>query len=71
MRMEPQMNISTSSMHRADNHGLSFKFKTIFKDSEVEEASVIRNFRVTAADWELLPEATVRKIRTVQQEGGL
>jgi len=37
-------------LYDVDVRTVNYHLKTIFKDSELEEASVIRNFRITAAD---------------------
>jgi hypothetical protein len=37
-------------LYDAETHTINYHLKKVFTDSELEEDSVIRNFRITAAD---------------------
>ncbi len=37
-------------LYDVDVRTINYHLKTIFNDSELEESSVIRNFRITASD---------------------
>jgi hypothetical protein len=39
-----------SDLYDEKNHTINYPLKKIFSDSELEEDSVIRNFRITAKD---------------------
>ncbi|HPN85406.1 MAG TPA: hypothetical protein PK821_08740 [Victivallales bacterium] len=62
-------------LYDVDVRTVNYHLKTIFSDSELEETSVIRNFRITAADGKtydiiLLPRtACTRAISTGRSRG--
>ncbi len=39
-----------SDLYDVETHTINYPLKKIFTDSELEEAAVIRNFRITAKD---------------------
>jgi len=39
-----------ATLYDVETHTINYHIKKIFSDSELEESSVIRNFRITAAD---------------------
>ncbi len=40
-------------LYNVETHTINYHLKKIFSDSELEENSVVRNFRITAADGKL------------------
>lgn len=39
-----------ATLYNVETHTINYHIKKIFSDSELEENSVVRNFRITAAD---------------------
>jgi hypothetical protein len=53
------------TLYDVDTHTINYHLKTVFFDSELEEAAVIRKFRITAADGKKF-DRLGRNIRKIQ-----
>ncbi|MCK9412777.1 MAG: hypothetical protein M0Q53_10775 [Prolixibacteraceae bacterium] len=51
-------------LYNVETHTINYHLKRVFSDSELEEASVIRNFRITAADGKRRGTGMTRTTRT-------
>lgn len=50
-------------LYQVETHTINYHLKKIFEDSEIEENSVVRNFRITAADGKSYNTMHYKKIR--------
>jgi hypothetical protein len=58
-------------LYDVETHTINYHLKKVFSDSELQEDSVIRNFRITAADgknYDTTAQATKRFFATVQNK---
>ncbi len=58
-------------LYDVETHTINYHLKKIFEDSELQENSAVRNFRITAADGKTPPDLQEAAVKEVLAQAAL